>query len=167
MKKTTKILHIGLHRPEAEIVEKMEEAGHQVSEIVRGLIREHGAREFPATPAYAEALKLRALLKQKELDDKKAFDSMSNEEYAVRELRGQLRGQNVVFRVASGMEVPVALHKIKEFSRTGSDLVVIHNQLLDRTFVGLRGESYTDKQYEQVWAGWDAMAKKYPQPTFK
>lgn len=154
MKKTQRIIHIGLHAPEVRIIELMEEEGHMVSEVLRALIRQYGAENYPRERAYAKAMLVRAEVAKKKVETDEEIAAMTNEEYATKVLRGKIVGLKVEFRIANGQPVRFALDTIKTHSLENNEMIKIHNQLLDRTFTYLGDQEPTEEQYKEIWKGW-------------
>lgn len=152
---TLRRISVNLRAPEAEIVAKMEEDGHEVSEIVRELLRKWGKENYPQVPAYAEAMKISAEIKKKKIEEQDAFARMPNEEYAEKILRGKVRGNQVEFRIASGNKYMLPLASIKETTLDNNNVVQIHNQLLARNFVYPNGQEPTKAAYARIWDGWE------------
>ena len=154
MKKVKRVLHFGLYAVEAEIIKKMEEVGIAVPETMRFLIREFGNKEFPREKAYAEALRMRMKEKEKEAEAKAAFDQMSEAEYAEKILLGKVKGNSAYFKIRSGQEIPIALNGIKDVTKDNNELVQIHTQLLNRTFIEQNGNQISEKAWKEIWKDW-------------
>lgn len=157
MGKTVRILHIGIHQPEQEVVEKIEAEGHQLSEILRMIIRDYGKTNYPEEKAYAVALKTRAeIAKQKAYDEERA-KKMTPEEYVVEILRGKVVDGSAYFRLP-GRIISQPLGNIKDQTVDNNEIIRIHNQLLDRTFEWPGNATPRDEQeWEKFWAGWEAL----------
>lgn len=153
-KKVVRILHLGIYQPEADIIEIMEKKGYMVSEVMRSLIRRWGDEKYPREKAYARAQLIRAEISQKKVEEKKEFDAMSPEEYTVRVLRGKVKGNKAVFRIASGQEIGFNLATIKQYTTENNEVVAIHNQLLDKTFTYVGDKEPDEEQYAVIWKGW-------------
>jgi hypothetical protein len=152
--KIERIIHIGLYRPEAEVVSKIEETGYELSDIIREMIRSYGDAHFPEEKSYAVAARIRAEQAQKKVEAEVAFKTMPNEQYATEVLRGKVEGEKVLFRMPNGTEVNFSLATIKEQTIENNAVIKFHNQLLDKTFRYPGDKEPTDDQYAQIWKGW-------------
>lgn len=145
---------IVLHRPEDNIISQAESDGYNISEIVREIIRKWGAEVYPPTPAYAEALKVKAELAKKKAIENDQFSTMPPEAYAEGILRGQVReGNRVYFRVGGGREVNFPLLTIKERNRDNTPEIDIHMKLLDRSF-RYGDRELSEVEWSDIWDGW-------------
>lgn len=141
---------------ETVIVEKMEEDGLVVGEIIRQMIREYGEKHYPETPAYAEALLTRAQIKKASVEAENKLKAMSAEEYTMKVLRAKVKDHQAWFKIVNGQEMPISLADIKQKTVENSGLVKLHAQLLDRKFVHLNGQVMTESDYDWLWKDWDA-----------
>ncbi len=140
--------------PEEKIVEQAEEAGYNLSEIMRELLRGWGKETFPPTPVYAQAMKEKVELKKREAAKTDEIENMSDEQYATEVLMGQVRpGGKVAFRIGGGREIYFDLATIKKYSAENNAEIDIHRQLVERTFTYF-GKPLSDSQWEDIWDGW-------------
>lgn len=153
-KRVTRVIHIGLHKPQEDVIKKIEQDGYEVTQVVRQMIDEWGRENYPDTPAYVEVERIKAELRKKQLNEANRSGNMTNEEYAEEVLNGQIRGNQVFFRIASGREIAKPLSGIKEVTRENDGVVDIHNQLLDRTYT-FNGRPPTEQEWDDIWDGWD------------
>jgi hypothetical protein len=123
--KTVKIIHIGLRKKEAWIVDKMEEEGDSVPEMIRILIRNYGEEKYPSDPGYVDVKKQEIQLKKQKLKEKE----LSNEEYAEKKLRAIIK-DGYAWISGTGSNQPVPLTEIKYFDING-DAVKYHFSILD------------------------------------
>ena len=68
MKKTKRVVRsmtVQLYQKHSDIIDRIQEE-EDISGRIRTLILEYGEKAFPTPPAYAEAMKMRAVAKQKE-----------------------------------------------------------------------------------------------------
>ncbi len=155
-KVTTRRITVILRPPEVPIIDRMLDEGYEISEILRGLIRDWGKENFKKEPAYAEAARTRAQIAQAQSEVELAMKNMTNEEYAEQVLHGKVRdGIKVGFRVASGQEMFVPLAEIKQHTIESNGMIQVHNRLLDRTFIFPNGQVPTEAHYKQIFKGWD------------
>ena len=82
------------------------------------------------------------------------FKNISNEEYATKVLHGKVIGNQVAFRMGNAQEMYIPLSEIKNYNSENNNIVQIHNQLLDKTFVYINGQRPTEEQYKLIWKGW-------------
>jgi hypothetical protein len=152
MKKIQRIIHIGLRQPEIEIVDKMEEKGYELSEIVRGLIREWGEKTFPEDPAYVRAKKEELELKKKKIE----VETMSPEEYAEKVLH---------FKVKDGRAYHVVMSRVMNSSLTevrtwkpDEEYPKWHNDFINnRPTFHMDGSPMTEKELARRWEEWEAI----------
>lgn len=134
MKKTVRLLHIGLHQMEDTIITLMNKKGQNVAEIVRGLIRDYGERTFPPTPLYVQIQKERLELKKETIKDIVNFKKMAPEEYAERVLGARISHNRAWLSSVSGQPYPIPLNVVKDWT-TDMELVQNHlNILKDEDF---------------------------------
>jgi hypothetical protein len=148
------ILHIKLFGREEEIIRRAKELGYPVPEIIRQWIREGGTREFPDEPLYAKVAKEKLDLAKKIQAEKASEEKMTNAEYAEQVLRGKAHEKTVEFRNQNGDVVEYLLDNIKTTTRTNDSGVIIHNEILDGTFIYANGEKMTDEQRATALKGW-------------
>jgi len=100
-----KKLLVGLYKPHLEYLQKAEDEGLEVSEIIRDLILKWGRETYPPTPVYAQALKQKVEIIKQSKEKETAIAEMSPEQYATEVLFGQVRGNKVAFRIGGGREI--------------------------------------------------------------
>lgn len=159
-KKITRFIRIGLFKPQADIIEKIGvDQGVQVSEVIRNMITEYGAKYFPPAPLYAQVWQTREQRRQKIEDEKHKYDSMSNEEYATKILKGKIREdtQEVEFRSTQGQPLTWWLKDIKKLNpedpHPDNDIVRTHIELVNRTFT-LNGKPFDEREYGIIFKDW-------------
>lgn len=155
-KVTGRRITVNLRAPEVPIVDRMQDEGYEISEVVRGLIRDWGKINYPQEKGYSQSAKIRAEILKAKNEAEMTISSMSNEEYAEQILRGKVRdGSKVAFRVANGQEMYIPLSEIKQYTTDSNALIKVHNSLLDKTFNFPGGKAPSEAQYAQIWKGWD------------
>lgn len=122
MKKTTRIIHIGLTEKEEKIVEKIE-AESYLGEIIRSLIREYGYKNYKEEKGYSEAARLRAKLALEKHHTKKEIDGMTNEEYAEQVLKAVVKGPYAWIATLGGNPFPLVLSQIKDVTQEDSGII--------------------------------------------
>jgi hypothetical protein len=143
-----------LNKPEELIIEQAEEKGYNISEIIREQIRRWGAENFPPMKPYNKLAEIKAKVLEKKIEDQEDFENLSEQDYAEKVLRGQVRdGGKVAFRMVNGREWYMPLKGIKE--KTADDeAIVLHNKLLDRTAEWFGGKPLTEADYRESLDGW-------------
>lgn len=153
-KRVVRIIHIGIHQPHADIIQKIEDDGLEVTEIIRQIILDYGKTNYPEEPLYAQAQKMSALARLKKLGEKNDIELMSNEEYVEDVLHGQVRDGMAVFRIGSGREIKLKLEGIKSKTIENSPLIRTHNEIINKTFT-YNGRELTESQWNDVLDGWE------------
>lgn len=154
MKKTTRILHIGLHKVEEDIAEKMASRGQNVAEIVRSWFRDYGEKHFPPVPLYAQIQKDRLEFKKENIKDELNFKKMTPEDYAENVLKARVAEGKAWFTTPSTYPYPVPIKLIKEWSLE-SDIVATHIKILngDKAFAS-NGQEVTAKDRKEAISNW-------------
>jgi len=135
MAKTIKTIHIGLHLPHVKVVEKIEQSGFLLSEVIRNLIIQYGVDHFPEEKAYAKAALLKAEATVGKIAEEKAFESMSDKDYAEKELRGTVKGNFVYFMRGTGGITKLPLIEIKKYNTDNHISIKMHQEILDKIFI--------------------------------
>lgn len=155
-RKLARTIHIGLYEPHDRIVTRMEDYGHNISEVIRNLILEAGDKMFKEDPTYAQAAKISAELRKKRVEAELTLKNMTNEEYAEQVLHGKVRKNGKVgFRIASGQELYIPLNEIKKHNQDNNGFVKIHNSILDRTFLYPGNKQPTEAEFESMLKDWE------------
>jgi len=149
-----KKLLVGLYKPHLEYLQKAEDEGLEVSEIIRDLILKWGRETYPPTPVYAQALKQKVEIIKQSKEKETAIAEMSPEQYATEVLFGQVRGNKVAFRIGGGREIYYDLATIKNYSAENDSELAIHKSLVDRTFKYFGTQEPTESQWKDIWDGW-------------
>jgi hypothetical protein len=157
--RVVRTIHIGLHEPEAEIIQKLEEQGSEFSERIREMIRDYGRIHFPPEPGYVEAQKARIDLKKKKLEVEAELENMSPEDYTVKVLGARVveveGAKKIEFKRGNGQSVFAPLANVKEVTPENNTLAGIHKELVDREYVDAMGKELTDERYAKIFEGWD------------
>lgn len=144
-----------LNKPEELIIEQAEKDGYNISEIIREQIRRWGKETYPPLKPYNELAKVKAEQIKKKIEAQEDFDSMTNEDYAEKILRGQVRdGGRVAFRMVNGREWYLPLKTIKEKTVDNDDGIRLHQTLLDGTAEWIGGKPLTEAEYRESLDGW-------------
>jgi hypothetical protein len=161
MAKTIKTIHIGLHLPHVNVVKKIEDSGFLLSEVIRNLIIQYGLEHFPEEKAYAKAALLKAEVAVGKVAEDRIFDSMSNEDYAEKELHGTIKGNFVYFMHGTGGTAKIPLIDIKKHTAENHLSVRMHNEILNRVFVMANDKPIDDNTRESTIKNFEeAIAEK-------
>ena len=149
MAKTIKTIHIGLHSPHVKVVEKIEQSGFLLSEVIRNLIIEYGIEHFPEEKAYAKAALLKAEATVGKIAEEKVFETMPDKDYAEKELRGTVKCDFVYFMSGTNGVIKLPLMEIKKYNADNHISIKMHQEILDKIFITADGkvisESYRDE----------------------
>jgi len=125
-----KNINVRLFEQEQQIVLKMRELGLPVNEIIRNCIRNYAHEYLKEEKGYSEALKIRAALALEKHNLQKKLDSMTDEEYATKELRAVVKGDRAYITMFNTGTYGLPLNGIKEL-RVDDQMIKIHLGILD------------------------------------
>lgn len=134
MKKTTRIIHIALQKPQQEIVEKIEADGRSLAEIIRKLIDEYGDEKYPKDPGYVEVQKEKLNLKKRTQEEQDAWDKITPEEYAAG-LQARVAAGRAWFMLGNsdkgaGVNEGIPLNELKDRDPEKTTCMVEHKQIM-------------------------------------
>lgn len=145
-------LQVQIMPVEDKYVDKFEDEGFSINDLIRQWIVLHGSERYPEEKLYAKAAKARAEIARAAVEDKIAARDMTNEQYATEVLRGKVVGDKVEFRDSHGQGVFYPLVSIKKFTRQDEEEIAIHNELLDQTYRYVGGGQ---PNWQEIFAGWE------------
>lgn len=152
MKKTKRVVRsitVQLYQKHSDIIDRIQE-DEDISGRIRTLILEYGEKAFPETPAYAEALKMRAESKKKIEEEKLAFDKMDPAEYCSGTLGGKVSadGASCCFVFLNTTIRKVPLGEIKEW-RADDGIPVDHRAIVNKTKTDFNGNLIPEDVWEK------------------
>ena len=155
-KRTVRTIHFRVYQKQADIISKIEEEEDLASRL-RELINKYGSEAFPETPAYAEALKMRAESKKKIEEEKLALEKMSPEDYCSGVLGGKVSadGTSCCFVLINTSIKRVPLGEIKDWN-ADDGFPKDHRAILDKTAVDFSGRLIDDNNWKSCM---EALAK--------
>ena len=151
MSKSIGVLQVRYRPIEQKYIEKFEESGYSMSDLVRQWIREKGSVAFPDIPLYAQVAAERIDIKKKEIEEKNRIKNMSPEEYVTEILKGKVRGNYAEFRGNHGEVIELSMFNIKDKTPENTDEITMHLKLVSRDYRYVNGE---EPDWEKVFAGW-------------
>lgn len=144
-KKVTKIIHIGLYKAQSNIVEKIEEDGRSLPEIIRAALDQYGKENYPKDAGYVEIQKEKLALKKKSVEEQEAWDKLDPAEYARETLKARVWNNQAWFMIGVGLNncncYPIELSEVKNLTLE-SPIVKKHMAVLNHEYVfdnGLEG----------------------------
>jgi len=154
-KRIVKKIPIGFHQVQMDYLEKADADGYEISSLIRQLVTDWGEEKYPKMKPYNKLAEIKAKKLEKEIEADQDFEAMSNEDYAEKILRGQVRdGGRVAFRMVNGREWYTPLKTIKEKTLENDDAIRLHQTLLDGTAEWFGGKPLTEADYRESLDGW-------------
>jgi hypothetical protein len=151
MKKTKRVVRsitVQLYQKHSDIIDRIQE-DEDISGRIRNLILEYGEKTYPETPAYAEALKMRAESKKKIEEEKLALEKMSPEDYCSGVLGGKVSadGTSCCFVLINTNIKRIPLGEIKDWN-ADDGFPKDHRAILDKTAVDFSGRLIDDNNWK-------------------
>jgi len=163
MARIVRTIHIGLYQPEAEVVNKIEASGYELTEIIREVIREYGKENFPEEAGYVQIQKEKYNMTKAKIQEREEIKIMSSEEY-VEKLRGKIVDGKVKF-IASLYQrgeggtcglINIPLTEIKNYNTENNAYIREHGEILDRTYK-FNGNEISKEDFDTVLGLWEAV----------
>ncbi len=141
-KAVMRFIQIGLHKPQLEIIQKIEDEGREVTSLVRGLIDQYGKENYPKAPGYVEVAKEKFALKKKTVEEQLAWDKLDPAEYALNTLKARSAQGSAWFIIGVQQnncnEYPVDLGEVKKYTLE-SPVVKDHFAVLNHNYSWFNG----------------------------
>lgn len=154
-KKVVRLITIGLHAKESEYLTRADQDGHEITGLIRELIRDWGAKEYPPTPAYVEPMLKRAELRERELAMKEQIENQSPEEYATEVLRAKIHDGFACFITPHGNIMRVPLSEVKSLTPENTEYIQRHFQVLDNTWKWINGRPLDEIELQRINEAWN------------